>query len=302
MFDVYRATPRFSPLVIAAFYRDDLKGILLAVVQKEHEGLLGTLSARSIIWGGPLTDSGEVTSELLRHYNETVRGKAVYTQVRNFHPLRPEQRKPYEANGFTYEEHLNILVDLTVGMEEFWRGIKSNRRRGINKAKGRGFGFDVATDARYLEIFYRLLGKTYRQIRLPIPDEAFFAALQDNLAGSLRWFALTKDGEPVIVMVALLDGKLLRPFYIGGPEDPRLLQERPTDLFHFEVMRWAIANGFAVYDWMGAGKPGKDYGVRDFKMQYGGELVETGRFMKIHKPLVMAMSKLGFWFWRRIQG
>ncbi len=302
MFAVYQATPRYFPLAIAAFDGEDLKGILLAAVQREADGLLGRLSARSIIWGGPLADGGEVTAELLRHYNEAVKGKAVYTQVRNFHRLRPEQRRPYEANGFAYEEHLNILVDLSVGMEEFWRGIKSNRRRGINKARGQGFGFDAATDARYLDIFYRLLVKTYRRIRLPIPDKAFFAALQEKLAGSLRWFALTKDGEPVIVMVALLDKQVLRPFYIGGPDDPRLLQARPTDLFHFEVMRWAIENGFAVYDWMGAGKPGKDYGVRDFKMQYGGELVETGRFMKVHRPQVMTMAKLGFWFWRRIRG
>ena len=37
---------------------------------------------------------------------------------------------------------------------------------------------------------------------------------------------------------------------------------------------------------MGAGKPGDNYGVRDFKAQFGGELVEHGRFLRINKPLV----------------
>ena len=34
----------------------------------------------------------------------------------------------------------------------------------------------------------------------------------------------------------------------------------------------------------GAGKPDKPYGVRDYKLKFGGQLVNWGRFEKVHKP------------------
>jgi lipid II:glycine glycyltransferase (peptidoglycan interpeptide bridge formation enzyme) len=43
---------------------------------------------------------------------------------------------------------------------------------------------------------------------------------------------------------------------------------------------------------MGAGKPDIPYGVRDFKMAFGGQLVEHGRFLCIHKPLLYWIGRL----------
>jgi lipid II:glycine glycyltransferase (peptidoglycan interpeptide bridge formation enzyme) len=44
---------------------------------------------------------------------------------------------------------------------------------------------------------------------------------------------------------------------------------------------------------MGAGKPDEPYGVRDFKAEFGGELVERGRFLCIRKPLLYKIGTLG---------
>ncbi len=44
---------------------------------------------------------------------------------------------------------------------------------------------------------------------------------------------------------------------------------------------------------MGAGKPQEDYGVRDFKSQFGGELVEYGRFIHVRNSLLYKIGKLG---------
>lgn len=301
MFDVYEATPHYHPWVVACFEQEKLQGILLAVVQTKYDGLMGKLSARSIIWGGPLAYSDDVIDELLTHYNKIVKDHAVYSQVRNLSSLDPSRRTPFEKNGFTYEEHLNILVDLRVGMEGFWRGIKSNRKDGINKAKKQGFTFEVTSDPIYLEPFYRLLQETYQEIRLPFPDKEFFVVLNEKMAGCVTWFILKKNDEPIIILNALADKKTIRAFYIGSTKDAIVLNLRPTDIFHFKVIGWAIENGFDVYDWMGAGKPNEEYGVRKFKMQYGGELIEMGRFEKIHKPVILKIAKIGFWCWRKIK-
>lgn len=301
MFDVYEATPRYHPMVIACFEREKLQGILLAVVQTEYSGMLGKLSARSIIWGGPLAYSDDVVNQLLVHYNDIIKGKAVYSQVRNLTGLDPARRIPFEKNGFVYEEHLNILVDLRVGLDGFMRGIKSNRKDGINKAKKQNFTFEVTGAPEYLDPFYRLLKETYQDIRLPFPDLEFFVALKNKIPGSVKWFILKKNEEPIIILNALADKKNLRAFYIGSSKDPAILNLRPTDIFHYHVIRWAIENGYETYDWMGAGKPNEEYGVRKFKLQYGGELIEMGRFEKTHKHALLKIAKIGFWCWRKLR-
>jgi lipid II:glycine glycyltransferase (peptidoglycan interpeptide bridge formation enzyme) len=45
---------------------------------------------------------------------------------------------------------------------------------------------------------------------------------------------------------------------------------------------------------MGAGKPDDGgYGVRDFKLKFGGELVELGRYIHVCNRLLFAVGKYG---------
>nr|HQG68051.1 hypothetical protein [Paludibacteraceae bacterium] len=55
MYEVYKNTKNYDPIFLAVIDdNDEILGILLAVIQKEHTGILGKFSARSIIMGGPL--------------------------------------------------------------------------------------------------------------------------------------------------------------------------------------------------------------------------------------------------------
>ena len=48
------------------------------------------------------------------------------------------------------------------------------------------------------------------------------------------------------------------------------------------------------FDMMGAGKPDDGgYGVRDFKLKFGGELVEFGRNIHVCNRLLFSIGKLG---------
>ena len=59
------------------------------------------------------------------------------------------------------------------------------------------------------------------------------------------------------------------------------------------VIKFAIENNLKMVDFMGAGKPNEDYGVRDFKLQFGGELVEHGRYNNIFNPSLYKIGVLG---------
>jgi lipid II:glycine glycyltransferase (peptidoglycan interpeptide bridge formation enzyme) len=65
------------------------------------------------------------------------------------------------------------------------------------------------------------------------------------------------------------------------------------------ILEWGVKNGYRVYDFGGAGKPGEEYGVRNFKAKFGGQLVCFGRNIYIHKPLQLKLSKLGYAIYRR---
>jgi len=60
------------------------------------------------------------------------------------------------------------------------------------------------------------------------------------------------------------------------------------------VIKWGSKNGYKYFDFGGAGKPDENYGVRDYKMKFGGELITTYRYKIIHKPAIMSVSKNAF--------
>jgi lipid II:glycine glycyltransferase (peptidoglycan interpeptide bridge formation enzyme) len=68
---------------------------------------------------------------------------------------------------------------------------------------------------------------------------------------------------------------------------------RPLSVAIWGEMQYAAENGYPLFDFMGAGTPDKPYGVRDFKAEYGGELVEHGRFLCVRKPLLYQIGKWG---------
>jgi len=85
--------------------------------------------------------------------------------------------------------------------------------------------------------------------------------------GVYEWFACGKDGEYKNIF--------------------------PSSVTKYAGMKYAAENGFKIFDMMGAGKPNEPYGVRDFKAEFGGELVEHGRFRYICNPLLFKVGELG---------
>ena len=57
----------------------------------------------------------------------------------------------------------------------------------------------------------------------------------------------------------------------------------------------------ARYDMMGAGEPGVPYGVRDFKSEFGGELVEHGRFLCVTQPILYKLGVFAVRLLKRIK-
>jgi lipid II:glycine glycyltransferase (peptidoglycan interpeptide bridge formation enzyme) len=76
--------------------------------------------------------------------------------------------------------------------------------------------------------------------------------------------------------------------------DGKIKNVYPSVLATYAPIEYAANNGLQYFDFMGAGKPNQDYGVREFKSKFGGTEVEFGRFIRINKPILYQFGKLGF--------
>jgi serine/alanine adding enzyme len=295
MLDVLEKAEYYSFIFLAVIDKDDcIQGVLLAQLQKDFKGLLGKFTARSIIWGGPLVreDDDIITELILNEYNKIAKKKAIYTQFRN---LRQVLNKDiFLKSGFVYEEHLNILVNLSITEDNLWKSIKKSRKEGIRKALRNDLIFEVISCNGNVNPFYILLKNTFDSVKKPFPKSDFFVGIGKFYhAKEVKLFQLKKDDTIIASLLAFVYNNCIYAYYIGTNREHKYFLMRPIDLLYWEVMRWGVNNGIKIFDWMGAGKPDVEYGVRKFKLQYGGELLELGRFEKIHKPNLMRLGKFG---------
>jgi serine/alanine adding enzyme len=294
----------YSPQVIVI--EDDqrkLLGILVYSIIKEYTGLFGSLTARSVIWGGPLVEPDnqlEITEKILETYDKKIRGKVIYSQFRNLFSLK-NQKKIFESKGFKYEEHLDFHNPLNITKDELFNSIHKSRKRNFTKALNKGSEFKELNTNEEIISAYSLIKSTYDKIKLPCPSEDFFINAHKRLHnnGLIRYFGAFVNGKLIGTRIVLTYNKMIYDWYAGA--DSNELNKYPNDFLPLSIMLWGIDNGFTLFDFGGAGKPDEHYGVRDHKEKFGGALVEFGRFEKIHKPFLLQISKLGFKFWKVIR-
>lgn len=302
MHAAYGATKNYQPIIVAGFEGRSLAGILLAVVQKEYKGLLGKLSARSIIWGGPLVRNNDIhiLDAILAGYERAIKNLAIYTQIRNIY-MMAWAYDHFQKRGYDFEDHLNILVDLNKSEEQLWKEVHSKRKNEIRRAEKEGTDSVILTDVASFEKCWPILRDVYRRARLPLPDRSLFKGLLEGENGSscLQIFAAKNNGEIIGTLFALCWKERVLDWYAGAYR--QCLSKYPNDLLPWKAILWAKRNGYRTFDFGGAGKPGVPYGVRDFKRKFGGELVRFGRFHKTHKPMAMAVAKLGLRLWQLLR-
>ena len=303
MYKVYKNTKNYEPIFLAVINdKNEILGTLLAVIQKEYSGFLGNFTARSIIFGGPLikNNDADILDFILQEYNKIIRKKAIYSQFRNMWEWR-DLKEIFIKNGFEYEEHLDIIHDLTLTQEEMFEKMHKGRRKNIHRAIKNGLKFKEIKDKEELKNSLELIKETYKKVKLPIPDYSFFLSIYDYMFKKklVKFFAAKYNRQIISVRFVLIYNGLIYDWFAGTDES--CLDKYPNDFLLWKVMEWGHENGYKIFQFGGAGKPNKPYGVRDYKLKFGGELVNYGRFEKVHKPLLMEMGKTGLKIWQKLK-
>ena len=300
-----------------------LVGVVVGYITQERCSLKQFFTRRAIIYGGPLLAediSDEALGALLSAIAPASRliacgvpeksadfwgalsphrlAKPIYIETRNFHDYS-KWRNIFETNGFAYQPHLNFHVD-TTSLDQVQSRIGKHRWRYIRLSMRDGAQIVEHPPLEQVRAFYIILKELYRtKVKTPLWSWEFFERLFHT--EHARYILVELDGQIVGGTACVcLPGKAVYEWYACGLDDCRD-DIRPLSVAIWGEMQYAAENGYPLFDFMGAGSPDQPYGVRDFKAEFGGELVEHGRFLCIRKPLLYWIGKMGVkWMkWRR---
>ncbi len=197
--------------------------------------------------------------------------------------------------GFVYQKYLNFLINVRRAPMEIFAGFgrrtRKNIRRGLREGK---IVIEDVNERGQVDTCYDLICKSYRLARLPLVNRSFFKTAFDILhPKGMVLFTLARVAQnPVAASVELLHKDIVYGWY--GGVDRSYSAYVPNELLMWHILKWGSEHGYRLYDWGGAGSPDEEYGVRDFKAKFGGELVCFGRNICVHSPVRLQLSKLGY--------
>ena len=283
-----------------------LKGVIVGYITKEKNPIKQYFTRRAIIYGGPLLAedaTDEAVASLLKAVTITSRlspfaSRPIYIESRNFHDYS-RWKEVFKRAGFNYQPHLNFHVDTTQPWETIENNIGKHRRKYIRLSLRDGAQIVENPTIEQVRAFYPILQDLYRtKVRTPLWSWEFFERLYHT--EHARYILVELDDQIVGGTVCVcLPGKAVYEWYACGLDNCRD-DIRPLSVAIWGEMQYAAENGYPLFDFMGAGTPEQPYGVRDFKAEFGGELVEHGRFLCIRKPLLYWIGKMGVKFLKRV--
>lgn len=289
MYDLHLSVPGYAPGVIGLIGEDEEIAGLLSYNVIMEPGWKKNISGRSIITGGPLVlnNDNKLSSPLIKVYNEHNNTRVIYTQVRNLHTgndLDPS----FDKNGYKYIDHLNIHIDLTKDIETLRKELHPKRWSNIRRMSKKEI---VIRELNVSDIHavYTIITKTYNRINIPRPPAALLLNAFTCLKEHLVMFGAYHKNVLTGARVYLLYKGIIYDWYAAS--DLSFSHLHPNDLLPWHAMKWAKERGYTMYDFAGAGQKGKPYGVRDYKLRFGGTLIETGRWQCNHKPFLYEAGK-----------
>jgi len=304
MFEVFERTAGHRPELWAATQGGCVLALLLPVKITLMGGVLSALTTRAVAYGSvlcaPGADGREALGALLRTYVQEVDGSPLFTELRNLSDMEALQPFLQECD-FAYEDHLNYLIDLDRSPEDVLSSIGRRTRKHIRRGLRHGeVNVEEVKERDGVAVCYDLLSRTYSFADVPLADLSLFEAAFDVLypKNLVRFTVARVDQAVAAVSVELLCKDVVYGWYGGLDRDYGSYM--PNELLMWNILEWGAESGYKVYDFGGAGKPDEDYGPRDFKAKFGGDLVCYGRNTYVHSPALLEVSKLGYAVYQRL--
>ena len=290
-FSFYNSLSFLKPFVYGVSEENTLKAVICGYIISDGNSLKRYFSRRAIIPGGVLVDNEISTGTLqqfLKYVTKQLSKESIYIEIRNYNDYSTLQNG-FDLSGFTYQPHLNFHLD-TSSLDIINKRLKPNKKRYIKVSqKEDAFWFETKNENE-IKDFYVILRELYEsKVKTPLFPLEFFLRLANYDWGKI--FVIKYLGNVVGgAAFVILPNKTIYEWFVCG-EDRKYKNVYPSILSTWAGIEYASKNNLSSFDFMGAGKPNIHYGVRDFKAEFGGELVEHGRYLYVCKPLLYNLGK-----------
>ena len=287
-YDFYASLPELmEPFVYGVESDGKLCAVCVGYVTKESNSIRQFFTRRAIIIGGPCLANDCVNEEVkllfstLNFQLSTGSNAPIYIETRNFNDFS-HWKEAFEDAGFSYKPHLNFHVDPSIN------NLSDNRKRQLKKSDA-----VVSEGVSELEIreWYKVLAELYRtKVKTPLwPIDFFLEAYRQDIA---KFLLVKHEGRIIGGSMVVADERTVYEWFECGL-NAQYKDQYPSVMATHAGIQLAHQSGCARYDMMGAGEPGVPYGVRDFKAEFGGKLVEHGRFLCVCKPILYKIGTIG---------
>lgn len=281
-YDFFASLPELmEPFVYGVERAGKLCAVCVGYVTKEPNPIKQFFTRRAIIIGGVVTAANGAKEDiviLLNYVRKELKPKSIYIETRNFNDFSP-WKEAFEAAGFVYKPHLNFHVDSATN------NLSDNRKRQLKKSDA-----VVSEGVSELEIreWYEVLSELYRtKVKTPLwPIDFFLEAYRQGIA---KFLLVKHEGRIIGGSMVVADERTVYEWFECGL-NAECKDQYPSVMATWGGIQLAHQSGCTRYDMMGAGEPGVPYGVRDFKAEFGGQMVEHGRFLYVCKPMLYRLG------------
>jgi serine/alanine adding enzyme len=291
--NLFNSVDGLSSDAVAIYENERLLALVVVTIQKES-GLKSYFSRRGVIYGNPLVakDSFEALEYLLEQVKIIGKRNAIYLELRVYGEA--DLLFPYfNKQNFKAVPYLNITVFLKgLTLTDVINRMNYNRKREIRKTLDLGSVYNECNSEKELIDLYKILSDLYlNRVKLPLPSLSFFKSLW--LSGIGKVFIVLHNGSVIggSFCVVLPTRSIFTMYYCGLRDYGKGIF--PTHLAVLAAMDFGIQNGLEYLDFMGAGRKDVEYGVRKYKSEFGGVLIECNRYLYINNKPLYFMGNVG---------
>ncbi|MBQ8720768.1 MAG: hypothetical protein IJY67_01245 [Paludibacteraceae bacterium] len=258
-------------------------------IQRFVKWLPWRLGAYAVAWREPwraegVTDDEAIEAFKLMHKEivKYCKKRALYIEYRHF-----SEKNIYglifNSQFSTFDSQLpwyNIYRDFEVG-EDVTEHMNKAKRRQLRQSFEAGVEVVLEPTKEQIVEWYGLLKRLYRRIHRPLPSVDVFLKLNELNIG--RVFVVVYNDRVVsgsAILCKLGNSQLFYDWYRASVEDV-IDGVYPSVVSTWQAMQLVSDMGGGSFDFMGAGPRNKEYGVRKFKLTFGGELTPEYRYRRL---------------------
>lgn len=235
---------------------------------------------------GPEISLGEIQSGLKNEVDNFLKylkdlgekNESIFIKIEPLEDVVTEviYRKGIKHSKKSIQPTKTVVVDLNLPEEVLLSKMHHKTRYNIRVGEKRGLQLQERND---LESFWKLLKHTAKNDNFSTHDKSYYEKLLNTSALNARTVFVEHDERPLgKVRDRLIAGAIILTFgdtvyYLHGAMDRDYKSWMAPYLMHWEIMKWAKAQGYHYYDFWGIDAK-RWPGVTRFKLGFGGQQVE----------------------------